>query len=245
MPQSLLNKLSSGDLQIRRVLWASIDKTGRYWCAENFATGSVHYELPTSSGLQQHILNSGAQYVSWPDYNEVAAAGENGVTEGDSWFFVKHKNQGHWNASLPAFYVRTIGVLRDNIPNFDAGLKYVIFGKGGTHIYQFEGGFLTSLEGEHSKEDHPLNQALRQFDPDMNPDISQGLWRIDKGSTLSLYDHRWTLVRKCGITFRPTLGVTRSVWGEALLVPSVEWNRCCEAWKQVTTEMFVRRVSET
>jgi len=98
--------------------------------------------------------------------------------------------QGHWNASLPSFYINTISALRNNIPNFDAGLKYVIFGKGGTHIYQFETGFLANLEGEHGREDHPLNQALRQFDPAMNPNIPQGLWVIDKGSTFSLHDHR-------------------------------------------------------
>jgi len=83
MPQTLLDKLSSGDLPIRRVLWASIDKTGRYWCAENFASGGLQFDLPPDSELHQHVLKSGTQYVSWPHYDEVNPTGESGVNEGD------------------------------------------------------------------------------------------------------------------------------------------------------------------
>ncbi|KAG6856710.1 hypothetical protein H0H87_001499 [Tephrocybe sp. NHM501043] len=180
MPPSLTSKLFSRDLPIRRVLWASIDKTGKWWCAENFASGSVHFEVPPGSGVHRQILENGAQYLTWPDYDEVTATGESG---------------GHWNVKLPSFYINTIGVLRNAIPNFDLGLKYVIFGKGGTHIYQFETGFLASLEGEHEQEDHPLNQALRQFDPSMEPSVPQGLWKIDKGSSLSLANGRHFFIR--------------------------------------------------
>ncbi|KAG6907600.1 hypothetical protein DXG01_008218 [Tephrocybe rancida] len=186
MPQSLIKKLSSGELPIRRVLWASIDKTGKWWCAENFASGSVQFDVPPGSGVHQQILENGAQYLTWPDYD----AEESGVDERNPWFFAKHKSRGHWNVQLPSLYINTIGVLRDAVPNFDLGLKYIIFGKGGTHIYQFETGFMASLEGEHDEEGHPLNQALRQFDPSMDPTIPQGLWMIDKGSSLSLADGR-------------------------------------------------------
>ena len=39
------------------------------------------------------------------------------------------------------------------------GLKWIIFGNGGTHIYQFANRFLACLEGEHEDESNVLNRV--------------------------------------------------------------------------------------
>ncbi|TFK31763.1 hypothetical protein BDQ12DRAFT_739803 [Crucibulum laeve] len=186
VPQSLVDKLNGGELPVVRTSWINIDKTGRYWCGENFVGPNVMYEIQAGCTLQSHITQSGAQFITFPDYDDAST---------DPWFFIKHKNLGHWNASLPHFYINTLNVIREHVTNFDNALKWIIFGKGGTHIYQFENGFLANLEGPHEDPDHALNQALRQFDPEHNTSIVQGQWMVDRGSSISLCDHRYFFLK--------------------------------------------------
>ncbi|TFK31762.1 hypothetical protein BDQ12DRAFT_618315 [Crucibulum laeve] len=183
IPQSLVDKINTGQLPVMETSWISIDKTGKYWCAEKFTgrqpTGesSRAYQITDtniSSTLQQHIDQSGAQYVSFPEYDGVAD---------DPPFFVKHKNRGDWNASLPTQYSKAIKELQDTLPTFTDQLKWIIFGSGGTYLIQVDQGYIANVEGPHEDPNHLLNKVLTEF--------GNGAWNIDRGSTLCLYDHRY------------------------------------------------------
>ena len=152
--------------------------------------------------MEQHIRTTATGgFVTFPDYDQLESGSQ-------PWYFVAAKHTGSWNASLPDFYLTTIAALKTQIPNFDNALKWIIFGHGGTHIYQFANGFLANLEGDHENPGNILNQvslvayildfsimsdslstqALKQFDPEHNKSISQGEWMIDRGSSISLHD---------------------------------------------------------
>ena len=42
---------------------------------------------------------------------------------------------------------------------FDSNLKWIIFGKGGTHILQFKGMFLCVALGKHEDPEHPFRKV--------------------------------------------------------------------------------------
>jgi hypothetical protein len=74
-------------------------------------------------------------------------------------YFIKHKARGTWNANLESSYLRTLKHVKENIQNFDLGLKWIIFGSNGSHIYQFETGFLLAMEGKHEDPEHPFRKV--------------------------------------------------------------------------------------
>jgi hypothetical protein len=106
----------------------------------------VHYSVKADSDLLQHLESSQpCEFVTFP---EDAAS-----------YFVKHKSRGSWNADLEEPYISTYTQLQENIKNFDLGLKWIIFGHAGSHIYQLETGFLFSMEGRHEDPEHPLRKV--------------------------------------------------------------------------------------
>lgn len=105
--------------------------------------------LRTASDLHTRI-QSGCEFVSFSDGEE-------------SRYFIKHKARGSWNAHLDDLYLNTITQIREQSEGFDAGLQYIIFGKGGTHIYQHENGFALNWEGNHEDPDHPFRQACSTY----------------------------------------------------------------------------------
>jgi Cu2+-containing amine oxidase len=97
------------------------------------------------TGLQQHIKSGSCEFVTFPE-----DAGS---------YFIKHQSRGRWNADLESIYHRTVTELREHVNNFDLGLKWIIFGKGGTHIYQFEKGLVVNTEGNHEDPEHPFRKV--------------------------------------------------------------------------------------
>lgn len=86
-------------------------------------------------------------------------------------YFVKHNARGGWGANIEEPYVQRISALRKDLKDFDLGLKGIVFGKGGTHFYQFEAGFMAVLKGDAESPQHPLNKVpsgyscfIRRFD---------------------------------------------------------------------------------
>jgi hypothetical protein len=146
-----------------------VDSAGEYWCGENFLSQTssfflclllylpeghgthapciilVHYSVKTDSDLHQHLKSQPCEFVTFP---EDAAS-----------YFLKHKSRGSWNADLEEPYASTVTQLQENIKDFDLGLKWIIFGHAGSHIYQFETGFLFSMEGRHEDPEHPLRKV--------------------------------------------------------------------------------------
>jgi len=171
LPRTLVESIESGELSNITLNYISLDKDGKYWCSEEMIGPScefqalstnclrladekkVTYEVPSGSQLHQKIRAVGAGgSITFPDYDAPDS-------ETEPWFFAASKRAGSWSASLPDFYVNVIKTLRTDFPQFDGDLEGVIFGKGGTHIYQFSHGFIANLEGEHDKDDNKLNQV--------------------------------------------------------------------------------------
>lgn len=155
----------------------------------------VHYSLKANSDLCQHIKSSQCEFATFSQ-------------DPDS-YFIKHKSRGSWSAHFEEPHISAIVQLRENMKHFDLGLKWIIFGYGGTHIYQFETGFMLYAQGRHEDPEHPLCkvspsfllsyfqkksmsslQALKKFDDD-----TEHTWTVDKGSSLCLYDDRYYILR--------------------------------------------------
>lgn len=138
----------------------SLDKSARYWVARDFIAEKstplqsfkthllivlAHFYFRRDSDLHKHIL-SGCRFVSFPDCEE-------------DQYFIKRSTRGSWNSYLSQSYIDMVTVLREQVQHFDLGLQHIIFGKGGTHIYQFETGFIMNFEGNHEDPNHIFRQV--------------------------------------------------------------------------------------
>ncbi|KAJ7616153.1 hypothetical protein DFH06DRAFT_1239276 [Mycena polygramma] len=145
---------------------------GRRRVVENM---SLHSNANICKDLRDHLSGTNGkasvEFVSFPD------------DEDASHFFVKGKNPGVWNAILNDYFVQHLVGKQAAVPNFDAGITGMLFGKGKTYIVMFRGGFGADFdEDEVTTEDHPLYKVLAQY--------AQG-WCIERGSTLCFYDSRY------------------------------------------------------
>ena len=78
-------------------------------------------------------------------------------------YFVKLLPSKEWTADLPDDYPHQIVQLRSELQGFDQGLKTILFGEGGTHIYVFERGFSAWFVGSADNPNHPLYKASHAF----------------------------------------------------------------------------------
>lgn len=74
-------------------------------------------------------------------------------------YFLKLRGSKQWTLDLPDGYPHQIEELRKSVRDFDLGLKVILFGHAGTHIYIFERGFVAHFEGSARHTDHPLHQV--------------------------------------------------------------------------------------
>ncbi|KAF9037089.1 hypothetical protein BJ165DRAFT_1408494 [Panaeolus papilionaceus] len=189
VPAALVQRIETGLMANTRLNYISLDQNAQCWCSEEMVGPTVSFEAPVGGPLEQHIRDvAPGGFVTFPPYDA-------STTIAQPFYFVASKHTGSWTSYLPQRYLDAMAELKHHIPNFDNALKWIIFGKGGTHIYQFANGYLVCLEGEHQNDSHPLNEALRQFDPDHNKSIQQGEWMLDKGSSISLHDHRYFFLK--------------------------------------------------
>lgn len=121
---------------------------------DGFTIMSVYFSLPAESDFEQSVRStaSGGGFVTFPESDQPPKCAK-------PLYFVGSNTTGTWSCSLPDEYIKAMGILKQNIKNFDVGLKWIIFGKGGTHIYQFANRFLACLEGEHEDESNVLNKV--------------------------------------------------------------------------------------
>lgn len=76
-------------------------------------------------------------------------------------YFVKMRNSTAWELDVPDGYPLQINDLRRQFKDFDAGIKAIIFGQGGTHVYVFEAGFVAHFAGPEAHwTNHPLPKVL-------------------------------------------------------------------------------------
>ncbi|KAF9037088.1 hypothetical protein BJ165DRAFT_1408493 [Panaeolus papilionaceus] len=188
LPPALAKRIDSGQMLNNRMHYLSLDKGAQYWCSED-KNGTLSWEAPNGGPLTKHIRQlSVGGYVTFPDYDDSQPVSQ-------PYYFAASRTAGNWSASLPDYYVNLMNEIKPYVPNFDKELKWAIFGKGGTHIYQFSKGYLWELCGEHKDPEHPLNKVIREYDSDHNPSLSPGEWMLDRGSSISLHDHRYFFLK--------------------------------------------------
>ncbi|PPQ66828.1 hypothetical protein CVT24_008687 [Panaeolus cyanescens] len=189
LPRALVQRIENGLMANTRLNYISLDQNAQSWCSEEMVGPTVSFEAPIGGPLDKHIRDiAPGGFVTFPSY-------DSSKTTPQPFYFVASKYTGKWTAYLPQTILDTLNQLRPHIPNCDTSLKWIIFGAGGTHIYQFANGYLACMEGEHQNKNHPLNEALRQFDPDCNKSVAQGEWMIDKGSSISLHDPQYFFLK--------------------------------------------------
>jgi hypothetical protein len=72
---------------------------------------------------------------------------------------VKLRGTDGWTLDVPDNYPLQIMDLRAKVKDFDQGIKTILFGQGGTHIYVFQVGFQAYFEGTAKNIDHPLHKV--------------------------------------------------------------------------------------
>jgi hypothetical protein len=120
----------------------------RVTCPPKHAFASVHFNGDISPDIRDHLSGvngkAAAKFVSFPD----------GAEPGQ--FFISGRTQGAWNCVLPDHFIQSLTRLQREVPNFDALITGVLFGKGKTNIVLFSTGFLTDFDDEISSTEHPL-----------------------------------------------------------------------------------------
>lgn len=97
--------------------------------------------------LMEH-LNGSSKGLPTPSFLSWCDDGEG--------YFLKLRDIPQWTLDVPDDYPQQLIELRKALPNFERGLKAVLFGHGGTHIYIFQRGFWVTLEGPAEDPKHPL-----------------------------------------------------------------------------------------
>jgi hypothetical protein len=90
-----------------------------------------------------------AAFVSFPDSTDPA------------YYFVTGKDHATWNAFLDDYLIQKLSEAKTLVgATFDAGLTGMLFGKGRTHIFTFQTGFLADLDDDEvPSEEHPLHKV--------------------------------------------------------------------------------------
>ncbi|KAJ7895397.1 hypothetical protein B0H13DRAFT_2035074 [Mycena leptocephala] len=165
-------------LNITMTQWISMSSSLDTWVDYNVASDQFYFNGDISPDIRDHLSGvngkAAAKFVSFPD----------GAEPGQ--FFVSGKTQGAWNCVLPDHFIQSLTRLQREVPNFDALITGVLFGKGKTNIVLFSTGFLTDFDDDISSTEHPLYKILAEF--------SDG-WCIDRGSTLCFYDSRFYFLK--------------------------------------------------
>ncbi|EIN06412.1 hypothetical protein PUNSTDRAFT_53872 [Punctularia strigosozonata HHB-11173 SS5] len=179
VPASLIEMIQSGKLAPMSLEFVSLHLNGRSWVARNFATGDISWSNDVDPNIIDHLKgNNGkpkAQFVSFC-----------GDGEGH---FLKHVAAGGWDGTFPDNYPHKIFDLRKQFSDFDQGLRGIIFGSGGTHLYSLETGFSAELSGKADDPNHPLYKALSE-----QAALGSG-WTVDLTSSICFYDPQYFLLR--------------------------------------------------
>ncbi|KAJ6603469.1 hypothetical protein DFH09DRAFT_1124436 [Mycena vulgaris] len=178
MPESFMTHAKT-DLNVSMTLWISMSKTLNTWVSYNTATAKFHFNADINQDIRDHMsgVNGKAsiEFVSFPD------------DEDTTHYFVKGKKEGAWSATLQDYFIQKLTETKAAVPNFDAGLTGMLFGKGKTYILMFRGGFLADLDNDEvSSKEHPLYKILDQY--------ADG-WCIERGSTLCFYDSTYFFLK--------------------------------------------------
>jgi len=123
---------------------------------DSFHAASINVILFTvwwDSAIGVHIENAFMGHPSAPPSNYVSFP-----VEPDG-HFLKGITPGAWSAELADIYVNSIREAQRDIDGFDLGLKRILFGVGGSHIFCFDNGFQAKLQGVHDHPDNALHKV--------------------------------------------------------------------------------------
>ncbi|KAJ6623287.1 hypothetical protein B0H10DRAFT_809064 [Mycena sp. CBHHK59/15] len=168
------------ELNISLTLWISMSKSLDTWVDFNAGTDKFHFNGNINQYIRDHLAGTNgkaaASFVSFPDSSEPGH------------YFVSGKAHGAWNCVLPDYFIQELGRMQREVPDFDAAITGMLFGKGKTNICLFRGGFLADFDNDEiTSAEHPLYKVLVEF--------SEGGWCIERGSTLCMYDSRWYFLK--------------------------------------------------
>ncbi|KAF7349960.1 hypothetical protein MVEN_01297100 [Mycena venus] len=179
MPDSFTEHAKK-DLTISMTRWISVNKN-MDWVSYNDATENMHFNTGINQTVLDHLsgVNGkfGAEYVSFPGNEDPAH------------YFVKGRGQSQWSGYLDDYFIAKLLKAQKEVPNFDADLTGILFGKGKTFIIMSKTGFTAHLDDDEipsSSEEHPLRKVLEQY--------SEG-WCIDRASTLCFYDSKYFFIK--------------------------------------------------
>ncbi|KAJ7911845.1 hypothetical protein B0H13DRAFT_1614139 [Mycena leptocephala] len=178
MPASFTNHVQT-QLNISMTLWISMNKSLDSWITHNAATANFHFNRSMNDHIQDHLSAANgkfaADFVAFPDSDD------------PNHYFVKGKDSCRWTATLPGPLLQELKNETAEVPNFDAAITGMLFGKGKSYICLFSGGFLANLDDDEVQSvEHPLYKVLSQY--------SEG-WCIERGSTLCFYDSQFFFLK--------------------------------------------------
>lgn len=116
-------------------------------------TRKVFWEVKQNTELATQLNLAHAELVTFPD-----------TPPEKNYYFMKTSKRGIWNLDLPDETTEVIQDLRKTNKGFDSELRWIVWGHGGTAIYQFlSGGRIEWVEGKHENPEHPLQKVRRRL----------------------------------------------------------------------------------
>lgn len=109
---------------------------------------AVYFNIGLDADIHSYLTGTNNHAAS----NFISFTPESGL------WFVKYKAYG-WYANVSDSCEKTIGKLRTQVREFDAGLDGMLFGYDGNRIYIFQRGYAFHLEGAAEHPEHPLHKA--------------------------------------------------------------------------------------
>lgn len=128
----------------------------------NSSTSTILWSPSKADLVCSLVRHIDAGRAAFPDQwrESLRKEGHIAVMDGDGkGYFVKLSPNKEWTADLPDDYHHQIMELRAQFRDFDIGLKTILFGHAGTHVYVFERGYVAHFEGTAEDSKHPLNKA--------------------------------------------------------------------------------------
>ncbi|GJE90150.1 hypothetical protein PsYK624_062750 [Phanerochaete sordida] len=179
MPDSLVKTFKEqADMNPMNVAWLRMHPNGKTWVAMNMYNLTLWYDL----SIQADLL----PYIKGDQYGAKKAASLSWTDDGRG-YFVKLRGGDGWTMDVPDEYPLQIAQLRRQLSDFDQGIKTILFGQGGTHVYIFERGFVAHFEGTAEDSEHPLNKIFQEF--------GKPGWDLHETSCLSPYNNRHFLLK--------------------------------------------------
>ncbi|GJE88325.1 hypothetical protein PsYK624_044080 [Phanerochaete sordida] len=184
-PESLVQTFqANSELDPMNVAWISIHPSNEYWAVKTVLGDNLYVAPRTPDTLLAHLRPTSDAHSLTEDKAQALS-----FTADGRGFFVRRAQRGYVLELGGAPYALDVAELRASIPDFDARVRDVLFGRDGTWICVYrDAGFTANLDGPAQDPEHPLHKVCKEL-------TEEAECRVLEGSVLSPHDDRHFVLR--------------------------------------------------